>query len=119
MTVLRTYPAPARRRRVIAEMRQPMRPISAEGVRWDVLVISLGLVLLLILGVLFSDAEALLAGGDRIGSLQAGIESLEGTNSLLRERLDLARRHPVLLQKAAEQNALPERIVTLSPAPEP
>ena len=72
MTVLRTYPAPARRRRVIAEMRQPMRPISAEGVRWDVLVISLGLVLLLILGVMFSEAEALLAGGIGLAACRLG-----------------------------------------------
>ena len=119
MTTFRAYPAPARRR-VIAEKRRPLRPVSVEGVRWDVLVITLGLALLVFLGVLFSDAEALLTGGERIGSLQAGIESLESTNFSLREKLSIARSHPVLVQKSLEkaQAEEPERVVLLSPPPE-
>ena len=108
------------RRRVIAEKRRPMPAVSSEGVRWDALVLSLGLALLLILGFLFSDLKSLAAGGDRIGALQAGIRSLESTNSLLRSEVALARRHPVLVQKELEKarSEEPQRVVILSPAPQ-
>ena len=107
-----------RRRGVIDEKRSSLPVFSAEGIRWDVLVIALSLVLLLFVCILAADVEAVFAGGDRIGRLSAGIESLEGSNSMLRQELSAALNHPVLRNKAADTETLNERIVVLSPAPQ-
>lgn len=114
------YYQPVRRdtvlkRRVIAEKRRPLPAFSAEGIRWDVLVITFVLALALFFCVLGSDLEALVTGGNRIGKLNAGIASLEESNGLLRERISLASGRTVLSVRADAGE--PEQIVFLSPAP--
>ncbi len=102
-----------KRNDVIPEKRLPLPAVSAEGIRWDVLIISLSLIALLFLGVLCADIGALFSGGDRIGKLTAGIASLENSNSILREELSWARADLSAGLKESE----PARIVILSPTP--
>ena len=49
---------------------------------------TLALVMILFFGVLFSDLQALNAGGQRIGQLSEGIASLEDNNALLQAQLE-------------------------------
>ena len=107
-----------RRHGVIDKKRSSLPVFSPDGVRWDVLVIALALALLLFVCILAADVGAIFAGGDRIGKLSAGIESLEGTNSILRQELSVALNHPVLRSKAESETELNERVVILSPSPE-
>ena len=107
----------AGRRNVIDEKRQSLPRFSAEGIRWDVLTVALALALLLFVSVLVADVGAIFAGGDRIGRLSAGIESLEGANQVLRQELSAALNHPVLRGKA-EGETLNEQLVILPLAPE-
>ena len=112
-----TRSMPAARRGVVTGNSHPLPAFSREGVRWDVLVITFALVLLLFLSVIIIDLSALYAGGSRIGKLSSGILSLEQSNDRLREEISLARirAQSYELQKAADEE--PERIVVLSPAP--
>ena len=107
-----------RRRGVIDKKDASLPAFSSEGIRWDVLVIALSLALLLFVCILAADVEAVFAGGDRIGKLSEGIESLEGTNSILRQELSVALNHPVLRSKAESETVLNERVIILSPSPE-
>lgn len=107
-----------RRRGVINEKKSSLPAFSSEGIRWDVLTVALALVLLLLTGILAADVGALFAGGDRIGKLSDRIESLEGSNSILRAELSAALNHPVLRNKAESAEPLNETLVVLSPAPE-
>ena len=104
-------------RQVIDEKRPALPAFSADGIRWDVLLVTLSLVLLILLGVLFSDLEALHSGGHRIAQLSAGIESLEDTNVLLRDRLSQAMSHPVL-QHAASAESRDNLLIIRSTLPE-
>ena len=106
-----------RQRGVIAEKRSSLPAFSAKGIRWDVLTVALSLILLLFVCILAADVEALFAGGNRIGKLSAGIRSLEGSNSILREELSVALNHPVLRNKSESGEPLNETVVVLSPAP--
>ena len=106
----------ARQHEVIAEKKSSLPVFSAKGIRWDVLTVALSLVLLLFIGILIADVGALYAGGERIGKLSAGIASLEGSNSILREELSTALNHPVLRNKDSGVE-LNETVVVLSPAP--
>ena len=109
------------RHSVIARKASVLPVFSAEGIRWDALVIIFTLLLLLFAGILFSDLEALHAGGERIGKLSAGIESLEGSNAMLQEELTLVMRHPVLVRmnETAGSEEETESVITLSAAPVP
>ena len=107
-----------RERGVIDEQKAVLPVFSAKGVRWDVLVVTVTLLVLVFAGVLFADLEALYSGGDRIGKLSAGIESLESSNSLLREQLSIALNHPVLRNQAAEAGAEGNVLVIRSTIPE-
>ena len=114
------YYQPVRRdtvlkRRVIAEKKHPLPAFSGEGIRWDVLVVTLTLALLLILCVLGSDLEALINGGKRIGKLNAGIASLEESNGLLRDQISRTASQSFAIRRADSEET--ERIVILSPAP--
>ena len=109
--------ASGRQHKVIDEKRPSLPALSAEGIRRDVLAITLALILLVFTGILAADMSALFAGGERIGKLSAGIESLEGSNSLLREELSAALNHPVLRNKAAGTETVNETVVVLSPVP--
>ena len=106
-----------RRRDVIAEKRKPMPPFSSEGIRWDVLIVALTLVLALFLAILAADVDALFAHGGRIGELNAGIASLETNNSSLREALSGAHSLAGSYRISKAEDGEPERIVVLSPAP--
>ena len=86
----------SRRREVIAEKRIALPVFSSKGIRWDVLLAALLLLLLFLLGILLADVQAISAGGVRIGKLSAGIESLESTNTLLRQELTGAMNYPAL-----------------------
>ena len=108
----------ARQREVIAEKRTSLPILSRGGIRWDVLVITLTLLALLFTGILFADLEALYAGGNRIGKLSAGIESLEGSNTLLREQLSIALNHPVLRNQSAAADTEKNLRVIRSTVPE-
>lgn len=105
-----------KRRGVIAEKKQPLPMFSAEGIRWDVLAVALALVLVLFLAVLISDVNALYTHGDRIGSLNAGIASLEINNSSLREAISGAHSLAGTYVRSGADSE-PERVVVLSPAP--
>ena len=105
-------------RNVIDEKRQSLPRFSAEGIRWDVLVVALSLVLVLFVSILAADVGELFAGGERIGRLSDGIRSLEGSNSILRAELSVALNHPVLRSKAEGAETVNETIVVLSPAPQ-
>ena len=107
-----------RRRGVIDEKRTSLPAFSAEGIRWDVLVVALSLVLVLFVSILAADVGELFAGGERIGRLSDGIRSLEGSNSILRAELSVALNHPVLRSKAEGAETVNETIVVLSPAPQ-
>ena len=104
-------------RSVIAEKKHPLPVFSSEGIRGDVLVIALSLVLILFIGILVSDVSALYAGGDRISRLSTGIASLEQSNSMLRDEISRTQYSPAKTRNAA--NREPEKIVILSPEPEP
>ena len=106
-----------RRREVIAERRTALPVFSSKGIRWDVLMVSLLLLLLLLMGILLADMEALHAGGERIGKLSTGIISLEDTNSLLRQELSVAMNHPVLRSKAESMAPENETVIILSASP--
>lgn len=103
----------AGRHDVIAEKKQPLPALSAEGIRWDVLAVTLTLVVAVLLFILISDVSALFAGNDRIGRLSAGIASLESSNSILREEISWARAD----LSADRKNGEPVLTVVLSPAP--
>ena len=106
---------PESHRTVIAEKSRPLPAFSLEGIRWDVLLVTLSLILLVIFCILGSDLEALVNGGSRIGKLHAGIASLEESNSLLREQISRTAGQGFLVRNATGEE--PERIVVLSPAP--
>ena len=90
---------------------------SAEGIRWDVLIVALTLVLALFLAILAADVDALFAHGGRIGELNAGIASLETNNSSLREALSGAHSLAGSYRISKAEDGESERIVVLSPAP--
>ena len=106
----------SRRRDVISERRSALPVFSAKGIRWDVLMTVLLLLLLFFAGILLADVEALSAGGVRIGRLSAGIESLENRNSLLREELYSSSNYS-LLRSSAEGPITESRLLTIQTAP--
>ena len=108
-------------RRVIDRKASVLPAFSAEGIRWDVMIVILSLLLLLIAGVLVSDIEALRAGSSRIGKLSAGIESLEGSNAILEDEISMVMKHPVLkrMNELAEAEEETETVITISAAPRP
>ena len=106
---------PASHHTVIAEKSRPLPAFSGEGVRWDALVITLSLVLLLIVCVLGADLEAVVSGGKRINKLNAGIVSLEADNSYLREQISRTAAGSFFLQRTGDTET--EHVVVLSPAP--
>ena len=99
---------------VITEKSRPLSAISGEGVRWDVLVVALSLVLLLIVCILGADLEAMVNSGKRISKLNAAIISLEVDNSFLQEQISRAAAESFFLQKTGSAES--EKIVFLSPA---
>ena len=99
-----------RQREVIDEKRIGLPAFTAESVLRGILTA----VLILLVIVLLADLAAVHDSGDRIGRLSAGIESLEGTNSTLRQKLSLALNHPVLRRKAEGAEPANERTVILS-----
>ena len=107
-----------RRRNVISERRTALPVFSAKGIRWDALTAALLLILLLFIGILLAEMGALYAGGDRIGKLSAGITSLEDSNSVLRQELNRAMNHPVLLSSTESMIQINETIVIPSAIPE-
>ena len=107
-----------RRRNVISERRTALPVFSAKGIRWDALTAALLLILLLFAGILLADMGALYAGGERIGKLSAGITSLEDSNSVLRQELNRAMNHPVLLSSTESMIQINETIVIPSAIPE-
>ena len=88
---------------VIPERKKPLPAFSGEGIRWDVWVTVLSLVLVLALCVLCIDIGALESGSRRIGKLTSGISSLEQRNSFLREEISDALSDPLLVFTAAKQ----------------
>ena len=104
-------------RSVITEKKHPLPVFSSDGIRWDVLVISLSLILVLFVSILVSDMSALYAGGDRISQLSTGIASLEQSNSILRDEISRTRYYPSGTRNA--EDGEPEKIVIISPEPEP
>lgn len=106
------------RREVITERKTALPLFSAKGIRWDALMVTLLLILLLFTGILLADMQALHAGGSRIGKLSAGITSLEDSNSQLRQELSLAMNHSALLSRAESINPVNETVIVLSAAPE-
>lgn len=101
-----------RRRSVIAEKRIGLPAFSAESLLRGVLAA----VLILLVIILLADLAAVHAGGSRIGRLSAGISSLEESNSLLRQEISRTGGGALARLQADEE---PERVVVLSPAPEP
>ena len=67
--------------------------------------------------ILFADAEALRAGGSRIGQLSAGIESLQDSNVMLQDEISLRMQHPVLTRMNEQAEAGEETVITISAAP--
>ena len=108
----------SQRREVIAEKRVALPIISTKGIRWDVLLAVLMLVLFLFLGILLADMQAISAGGVRIGQLSAGIESLESSNTALRQELSFAMNRPVIRSSFGEANTEPPLYVIQSFIPE-
>ena len=106
-----------RHRSVIAEKRHPLPVFSSEGIRWDVLMVALSLILLLLIGILVSDVSALYAGDDRISRLSTGIASLERSNSILRDEISRTQFVPAKTRNAESEES--ERIVIPSPEPKP
>ena len=106
------------RREVITERKTALPLFSAKGIRWDALMVTLLLILLLFTGILLADMQALHAGGSRIGKLSAGITSLEDSNSQLRQELSLAMNHSAILSRAESINPVNETVIVLSAAPE-
>ena len=82
----------SRNRSVVTETVHALPVFSSRGIRWDVLLVTLALVMILFFGVLFSDLQALNAGGQRIGQLSEGIACLEDNNALLQAQLDVSLR---------------------------
>ncbi|MCR5566025.1 MAG: hypothetical protein K6F61_04175 [Clostridiales bacterium] len=80
----------ARRHDVIMEKRRPLPPFSREGIRRDVIIVTLSLLLVLFLCVLTADINAVLSGNSRVGRLSVGISSLEEHNGLLRRQITRA-----------------------------
>ena len=105
----------ARRREVIPEKRRPLPPLSSEGIRRDVIIVILSLLLVLFLCVITADISAVLSGSSRIGRLSVGISSLEENNSLLRQELSRAGNNVYTSRLSGTE---PKRIVVLSPVPE-
>ena len=92
---------------------------SREGIRWDVLVVVLSLLLALFAGILFAALDAICSGGNRIGKLSAGIVSLEGSNTMLRQELAIVMSHPVLAGKSGQTEIIEETVVTITAASQP
>ena len=103
-----------RRRDVVREKRRPLKPFSSEGVRRDVIFVTLSLLLVLFLCVLAADISAVMAGSSRIGRLNVSISSLEESNSLLRQELSRAGSRAFTLPEAGGQESgwivLPSRV---------
>ena len=78
----------SQKRSVVTETVHALPVFSSRGIRWDVLMVTLVLLLVLFFGVLLSDVHALNAGGQRIGQLSEGIASLEDNNALLQAQLE-------------------------------
>lgn len=105
----------ARRHEVIPEKRRPLPPFSREGIRQDVIIVTLSLLLVLFLCVITADISAVLSGSRQVGRLSVGISSLEENNSLLRQELSRAGSSAFTVRLSGAE---PERIVVLSPVPE-
>ena len=86
----------SQKRSVVTETVHALPVFSSRGIRWDVLMVTLVLLLVLFFGVLLSDVHALNAGGQRIGQLSEGIASLEDNNALLQAQLDTSLRNVAL-----------------------
>ncbi|MBR5960034.1 MAG: hypothetical protein IKZ98_03500 [Clostridia bacterium] len=86
----------SRNRSVVTETVRTLPVFSSDGIRWDVLLVTLALLLMLFFSVLLSDVQALNAGGQRIGQLSEGIASLEDNNALLQAELDVSLRNVAL-----------------------
>lgn len=107
-------------RRSVIDRKAPKLPaFSREGIRWDVLVVVLSLLLALFAGILFADLDAICSGGNRIGKLSAGIVSLEGSNTMLRQELAIVMSHPVLAGKSGQTEIIEETVVTITAASQP
>lgn len=104
------------RRDVIMEKRRPLPPFSREGIRRDVIIVMLSLLLVLFLCVLAADISAVMAGSSRIGRLNVSISSLEESNSLLRQELSQAGSRAFTLPETGGQES--GWIVLPSPVPE-
>lgn len=96
---------------VVTETARTLPVFSSRGIRRDVLLITLTLVLVLFFSVLFSDLAALNAGGQRIGQLSAGITTLENHNALLQEQLSLSLRN-ASIGATVNTITLPEGMLT-------
>lgn len=83
----------SRNRSVVTDPVHALPVFSSRGIRWDVLLVMLTLVVILFFGVLFSDLQALNAGGQRIGQLSEGIAYLENNNAQLQEQLNVSLRN--------------------------
>lgn len=105
-----------RRRDVIAEKKAPMHAFSHEGIRGDVLAAVLALALMLFIGLLVLDLNALYTRGNEIGTLNAEITGLKEDTFYLRETVSSARAwaDSYVLRKDEE----PVMTVVLSPVPE-
>lgn len=79
----------SRNRSVVTETVHALPVFSSHGIRWDVLMVTLALLMVLFFGILFSDLQALNAGGQRIGQLSDGIASLEDSNAQLQAQLNV------------------------------
>ena len=100
------------RNEVIPEKRRPLPPFSREGIRRDVIVVTLSLLLVLFLCVLAVDINAVLAGNQRIGRLSVGISSLEENNGLLRKQITRAESTAFSTRQSGSED--PGRTVLLS-----
>ena len=108
----------SRRHEVIAEKRIALPVFSAKGIRWDALLTALMLLLLLFLGVLLADMQAISAGGARIGKLSAGIEALETSNTQLRQELSFAMNRPAVRSRADDTSGKAPLYIIQSVIPE-
>ena len=86
----------SRNRSVVTETVHALPVFSSRGIRRDVLLVTLALVMVLLFGILFSDLQALSAGRQRIGQLSEGIACLEDNNALLQAQLDVSQRNIAL-----------------------